>query len=96
MFLVILRFSRNRDGGPRHMDGHKAWIQQGFREGVFLVAGSLHGNQGGAVLAHNTTLAQLESRVRTDPFVTEDVVSVEIVEFSVSRTDERLTFLQQG
>lgn len=93
MFVVLLRFSGNKANAGRYMDGHKAWIKQGLADGVFLVVGSLQPNQGGAIVAYDTTLSDLETRVQGDPFVAENVVAAEILEISPSQTDERLRFL---
>ncbi|MBX3501611.1 MAG: hypothetical protein KF889_19390 [Alphaproteobacteria bacterium] len=89
-----MKFSANREQAGRHMDGHRAWIQRGFDDGVFLVAGSLRPEQGGAIVAHNTSLPDLQGRVDQDPFVAERVVSAEILEVAPSRCDARLAFLQ--
>lgn len=94
MFVVVLRFSANRDQSGRHMDAHRAWIKRGFDDGVFLLAGSLRPEQGGAIVAHNVSLAELQGRVDDDPFVAEDVVRAEILEIAPSRCDARLSFLQ--
>ena len=75
------------------MDGHKAWIKRGFDDGIFLLSGSIQPSSGGAVLAHNTSLSDLQSRVNDDPFVAENVVSAEILEITPGRADERLGFL---
>jgi uncharacterized protein YciI len=93
MFIVLLKFSRNKGEAGRLMDGHKAWIKQGFDDGVFLVTGSLQPNQGGGIVAHNASLQELKNRVDGDPFVAEDVVRAEILEIAPSRADERLNFL---
>ena len=93
MFVVLLKFADNRGQAARFMDGHKAWIKSGFDDGVFLLAGSLRPDLGGAVVAHNTSLSALQDRVNADPFVMENVVCAEIVEVAPSRTDERLRFL---
>ena len=93
MFVVLLKFSDNKSQAGQYMDGHKDWLQRGFDDGVFLVAGSLQPNQGGAILAHDTTLPALQSRVDDDPFVAQDVVQAEILEIAASRADERLAFL---
>ena len=77
------------------MDGHNAWIWRGFDDGVFLLTGSLQPAAGGAVLAHNISRADLETRVKDDPFVAENVVQAEIVEIKPGKTDERLAFLLQ-
>ncbi|MDH3265605.1 MAG: hypothetical protein OEM25_01455 [Gammaproteobacteria bacterium] len=93
MFIVFLRFSSNKDRASQLLPGHKKWISSGFADGVFLLAGSLQPNLGGAILAHNTSLSDLQGRVNDDPFVAEQVVTAEIVEVGPARVDERLQFL---
>lgn len=93
MHLVLLRFGAHRERAPLHMAAHKAWLQQGFDEGVFLLAGSLGGAQGGAVLAHRESMDALRERLARDPFVAEAVVEAEILSIEASRADERLSFL---
>ena len=93
MFVVTLKFSSNKGRAGQLMEGHKAWIKRGFDDGVFLLVGSLQPNLGGGIVAHNTSLPDLQSRVNDDPFVAENVVSAEILEIAPSKADERLTFL---
>lgn len=93
MFIVLLKFSSNKGQAGQFMQGHKAWIQRGFDDGVFLLTGSLQPDLGGGIVAHNTSLSDLQSRVNRDPFVAEKVVSAEILEITPSQTDERLTFM---
>lgn len=93
MFVVTLKFSGNRAEAGRQMENHKEWLRRGFDDGVFLLAGSLQPNAGGAILAHATTLAELEARVAEDPYVAEGVVTAEIAEITPARTDDRLAFL---
>lgn len=93
MFIVLLKFSRNKGQAGQFMDGHKKWIERGFDDGVFLAVGSLTPSLGGGILAHNTSLSELERRVNDDPFVAEHIVSAEILELEPHRTDERLKFL---
>ena len=59
----------------------------------FLVAGSLQPNLGGSIIAHNTSLEELQGRINNDPFVVENVVSSEILEITPAKADERLSFL---
>jgi len=93
MFIVLLRFSSNKGQASRFMEGHKEWIKRGFDDGVFLLVGNLQPNLGGGIVAHNTSLSDLQSRVDDDPFVAEGIVSAEILEITPSKSDERLTFL---
>ena len=93
MFVVLLRFSGNKGQAGRFMAGHKDWLERGFDDGVFLLAGSLRPALGGGIVAHNVSLPELERRVSEDPFVAQDVVSAEILEITPSKADERLGFL---
>jgi len=93
MFIVLLEFSGNKDAAAQFAEGHKAWLQRGFDDGVFLLAGSILPRAGGAIVAYNTALADLQARVGEDPFVTQDVVAAKVLEIAPARTDERLRFL---
>ena len=93
MFVITLRFA-DKTNAPRFMDGHNAWIKRGFDDGVFLLVGSLQPNAGGAILAHNASLEEIEARVQDDPFVAEGVVSAEVLAIAPGRTDDRLAFLK--
>ena len=93
MFVVLLRFSGNKGQAGRFMESHNEWIKRGFDDGIFLLVGKLQPNLGGGIVAHNTSLPDLQRRVNDDPFVAENVVNTEILEISPSRTDERLMFL---
>ena len=93
MFIVLLKFSDNKANAGQFMEGHNEWIKRGFDDGVFLVAGSLQPKLGGGIVAHDTSLPDLESRVNSDPFVAENVVKAEILEITPAKADTRLNFL---
>ena len=93
MFIVLLKFSDNKEQAGELMDSHKKWVKSGFDDGVFLLAGSLQPNLGGSIVANNISLPDLEDRVNNDPFVTNNVVSAEILEISPAMADKRLEFL---
>ncbi len=94
MFVVLLKFSNNKGQAGKFMEGHNAWIKRGFDDGVFLLTGSIQPKVGGGILAHGTSLPELEVRVNDDPFVVHDVVSAQILEITPGQTDERLDFLR--
>ena len=93
MFIVLLKFSSNKGQAGQFMQGHKEWIKRGIDDKVFLLVGSLQPNLGGGIVAHNTTLPELQSRVHADPFVVENVVCAEILEITPAKADDRLKFL---
>ncbi len=96
MFIILLTYQRPVDEVDRHLETHRAWVRQGFDDGVFLVAGGQHPRVGGAILAHGIERAALEHRVSEDPFVAEGVASATIIEVVPSTVDPRLHFLKAG
>jgi len=94
MYVVLLKFAENRAKAPDFMDGHNAWLRDGFEAGVFLAAGSLQPGAGGGILAHDASREALQARIEADPFVAEGVVAAEVLEIALGRTDPRLDFLK--
>jgi len=93
MFVVLLKFSSDKDRAGALMEGHWQWLQRGFDDGIFVLAGNLEPRRGGGIVAHNITLPELQGRLNDDPFVAENVVSAEILEIAPTRADDRLNFL---
>jgi uncharacterized protein YciI len=93
MHAVFLRLSSHKAQAALHMAGHKAWLQAGFDDGIFLLTGNLPEGAGGVILAHGISHADLQARVAKDPFVAAGVVSAELTDITVSRTDDRLRWL---
>ena len=93
MFIVLLEFSSNRGQARQFLEGHRQWLQRGFDDGVFLLAGSLEPQLGGAIVAHDSSRADLQSRIDADPFIAENVVSARVIELMPSQADTRLEFL---
>lgn len=90
---MLLKFSSNKTAAKQYVKDHIQWIDRGLNDGIILAAGSLLPGLGGAILANNISAAELHDRLNEDPFVSENVVSAEILEFAASKTDERLKFL---
>jgi len=95
MFVVLLRFSTNKANASQFMDGHNSWLKDGFAKGTFLLVGTIQPKLGGAILVHNAPLEQIQAVVKEDPFVSEGVVTAEIIEITPSKATPQLEFLLQ-
>lgn len=93
MFIILLKFGANKAKAGDFMEGHKAWIEQGFDDGVFVMVGSLKPNAGGGLLATGVSREEIEARVQADPFVAQGIVEADILEIDPARVDDRLAFL---
>jgi hypothetical protein len=58
MFIVFLNFSNDKGRAGEFMERHKQWLKRGFDDGVLLSGSSP--NRGGGILAHNTSLSDLQ------------------------------------
>lgn len=93
MFIVLLKISGSKERAAEYMAEHKAWLQQGFDEGVFLASGNLSGQPGGGILVHGLSEAEVQQRLAQDPFVVHGIVTAQVIEITPSKTDPRLAFL---
>lgn len=93
MFVVLLRPKPGGAGPADYLAGHKAWLEEGLADGVFLLWGSLKPNGGGAILARGQDRAALAQRVALDPFVSGGVVLPEIIEIAPVRAAAELDAL---
>jgi uncharacterized protein YciI len=95
MFLILLKFTERRALAGQFMAAHNDWLRRGFDDRVFVLAGGLPPQQGGALLAIGTTREALMARVQDDPFVAEGIVTPELLEIAPVRVDERLALLAE-
>ena len=68
MLFVLLKFSANKDHAKHFKEDHQEWIQRGFGEGGFVLVNACNQAWEGFV-AHNTMVADLQSRVNTYLFL---------------------------
>jgi uncharacterized protein YciI len=94
MFVILLRFAENKHLASEHAGGHNDWIRKGVDDAAFLLAGSVSEGQGGAIIAHGLTRADLETRLEADPFVAKRIVTPEIIEIEPGMVDQRLAFVR--
>lgn len=95
MFIVLLKFSSNKASASQFMEGHNSSLKDGFAKGTFLLAGTIQPKLGGAILAHKVTLGQIQEIVEKDPFVSEGVVTAEIMEITPAKAAPQMEFLLQ-
>jgi uncharacterized protein YciI len=81
--LLLLSYVRPPDQVDAQMAAHVAWLEAGFAQGVFVVAGRRSPRTGGVILARGRQ-PEAEALAATDPFVTSGVAMVEVVQFNAS------------
>ncbi|MEM5493203.1 hypothetical protein [Hoeflea sp. AS16] len=92
MHIILLKLGDNKSAAAQFMEGHNAWIAKGMNDGVFQCVGSLDVG-GGFILAHGEESSGVLKRVNEDPFVENNVVTVEVHQIDVKRTAPELAHL---
>lgn len=94
MFFVQLTFAENKHLAGQYMAEHNLWLDGGYDKGWVLLSGSLTSGNGGAILIDSgVSLEQLKNWLDSDPFIREEVVSSNIVEWVNKRCAPQLESL---
>lgn len=80
---VLLTYVRPLAEVDALMPAHVAWLEAGFAEGAFLVAGRRAPRTGGVIVMRGEADA-VAAVAATDPFVTGGVATVEVIAFHAS------------
>ncbi|MBW6526285.1 hypothetical protein KZ813_05485 [Sphingomonas sp. RHCKR7] len=83
MSLILLSYVRPLEEIDSLMAAHVAWLDAGFAQGAFLVAGRRAPRTGGVVVVRGDRAAA-EAIAATDPFVTAGAATAEVVPFHAS------------
>lgn len=94
MFILLLKFSKNKVAASQYMEDHNQWIASGFADGVFHCVGTIKPGVGGAILASGEDLEKIKTRVNADPFVKHEVVTAEVIEVEVKKSSSATEFLK--
>jgi uncharacterized protein YciI len=81
--MILLTYVAPLEAVDAQLKAHVDWLELGFDEGVFLLAGRRNPRTGGVILARGAA-EKVAEVARSDPFVTSGVATVEIVPFNAS------------
>jgi uncharacterized protein YciI len=85
MFVLLNRYLKPLDEVDRVLPAHRAFQDEWYARGVFIVSGRLEPRTGGITLARAGHRHEIDAIVARDPFVTEGIAEYEIVEFVPTR-----------
>ena len=91
MFIIRLKYVKPLDEVDRFVGEHRAFLEQHYASGCFLLSGRLHPRTGGIILASAVTQDEVASIVARDPFYREGLAEYEIIEFIPTMTAPELS-----
>ncbi|EYB68549.1 hypothetical protein DEIPH_ctg021orf0066 [Deinococcus phoenicis] len=71
LWVITSRYLKPTEELAEVTPRHRAWLDQHYRSGLFLVSGRMLSGQGGVLLANAGSQEQLEEVFKDDPFVLE-------------------------
>ncbi|CCN33755.1 conserved hypothetical protein [Vibrio nigripulchritudo SO65] len=93
MFVVSLKLTGAMELAKQHMQSHKAWLDEGIKNGTFILVGNLKPGPGGALFVQGINREELEAKLSEDPFVREKIVEVSIIEIEAHTASDSLNCL---
>jgi len=96
IYIALLRMTPNATKAGEYLAGHNAWINKAIEDDVFLLTGTITPRAGGAILAHGLDRPAFDALLQQDPFVANDIVTVEVLEIAPSAVADSLAFLKSA
>ncbi len=93
MFVVMLNYLRPLHEVDAHLEAHKAYLEEQYASGTFLMSGPKEPRTGGVILARAATLDELRRTLARDPFQIHGIAAFEIVQFSAKAAAPSLEHL---
>lgn len=90
MFIIALTYTAPLARVDEFLEGHRAFLAEQYARGLFLMSGRKEPRDGGIIVAHAASRAELEAALRDDPFHQAGVARYEITEFVPTMTAEAL------
>jgi len=92
VFVIHVRYVRPLAEVDAHVEAHRAWLDEHYRQGHFLMSGPLEPREGGVIIAYGRAREDVESWLPRDPFARAGVAEYEILEFRPARVHPSMPF----
>ncbi len=97
LFVVVLTYVAPIEAIDAAGVDHVAWLQEGYAAGAFLASGRRVPRNGGIIIATAASQAELEERLRGDPFQARNLAVADILPFEGNLLNDALrTALDAG
>ncbi|MGW7499459.1 YciI family protein [Streptomyces luteogriseus] len=86
MFVLELTYTAPLAAVDAVLEEHVVWLDEQYRQGVFLASGRKNPRDGGVIIAVAGDRARIEEIIAEDPFVTAGVCAYRVTEFVATKT----------
>ena len=92
MFVLVLTYTKPLEEVDALMRDHMKWLNAGYRDGHFVVSGRQIPRTGGVILARGDDREAIEAIAARDPFVSNGVATVQVIQFRASQSADGFAF----
>lgn len=85
IFIIDLTYVASLSDIDANIPAHLDYLNEGYKAGVFLASGRKEPRTGGIIIATDTSMAEVQTRTASDPFVQKKMATVKITEFHPSK-----------
>ena len=85
MFIIELSYTASLADIDAHMKSHMRFLKTQYDAGTFLISVRKIPRDGGIIIATGPNREAIESIARQDPFVTNGLADVRVIEFRASQ-----------
>lgn len=96
MFIIELNYKADLSDIDACMRAHMTYLRKYYASGHFLVSGRKVPRDGGIIVAHAKSRAELETIANEDPFVKRGLAEARIIEFNDSQRAEGFPVREGG
>ncbi|MET9575179.1 MULTISPECIES: YciI family protein [Streptomyces] len=86
MFVLELTYTAPLEAVDAVLEEHVVWLDEQYRQGVFLASGRKNPRDGGVIIAVAGDRARIEEITAEDPFVIAGVCAYRVTEFTATKT----------
>ena len=96
MYLVLMNYVKPIEVVDELLPAHRAFLEENYRKGLFLLSGPREPRKGGIILAQAGSKGELAAVLDQDPFITGGAATYEIIVFKATRAGKALAILLDG
>ena len=86
MFIINITYKVSLEEINATMQAHVAYLDKYFASNKFLIAGRKKPRTGGIIIAIGDSKEEIEIIAKEDPFYTNNLADIEVIEFSAGKT----------
>ncbi|GJH40862.1 hypothetical protein RCZ04_14120 [Capnocytophaga sp. HP1101] len=88
MYIIILTYQKDLSEVEKHLEAHRAYLDEHYASGNFIASGAQVPRVGGIILCKASSRGEVEAIIAKDPFHQHQIASYQVIEFTPTKYAE--------